>query len=70
MTRDDAPTSGDYESQIEGQRRQIIALREALFWFITRYDTDNPIRTADVHKPYCNCMRCARDYAHKLMSPK
>lgn len=43
-------------------------LRIRLLAFITRYDRDNPMRTADVHDPDCGCMRCERDRAATLLS--
>ena len=43
-------------------------LRVRLLAFITRYDRDNPMRTADVHDPDCGCMRCERDRAATLLS--
>lgn len=43
-------------------------LRIRLLAFITRYDRDNPMRTADFHDPDCGCMRCERDRAATLLS--
>lgn len=55
-----------------GERRKLAAenhqLRVRLLAFITRYDRDNPIRTADFHDPDCGCMRCERDRAATLLS--
>lgn len=61
-------TSGDYESCIEGLRRENHGLRVRLLAFISRYDRDNPIRTADVHDPDCGCMRCERDRSATLLA--
>jgi hypothetical protein len=59
---------GDCESAIEGLRRENHELRVRLLAFISRYDRDNLMRTADFHDPDCGCMRCERDRAATLLA--
>ena len=58
----------EYEHTIEDLRNENHQLRVRLLAFITRYDRDNPMRTADVHDPDCGCMRCERDRAATLLA--
>ena len=50
------------------QKAENHQLRLRLVAFISRYDRDNPMRTADVHDPDCGCMRCERDRAATLLA--
>lgn len=58
----------EYEYTIEGLRNENHQLRVRLLAFITRYDRDNPMRTADVHDPDCGCLRCEHDRAATLLA--
>lgn len=58
----------EYEYTIEALQNERRQLRLRLLAFVSRYDRDNPLRTADVHDPDCGCMRCERDRAAALLA--
>jgi len=33
---------------------------------VAAYEKSNPLRRADFHRPDCECLRCAIDYAHTI----
>ena len=43
-------------------------LRDALVSFVYAYRDANPMRTAEMHKDECKCLRCAHDAAASLLS--
>ena len=58
-------TFRDTERRLRNANHQ---LRIRLLAFISRYDRDHPMRTADVHDPDCGCLRCERDRAATLLA--
>ena len=36
--------------------------------FVAAYDKWNPMRTADMHSPDCDCLRCFRDFAEHVVA--
>lgn len=48
-------------------RAEIERLRAALGWFADEYDRMNFMRSADMHRVDCRCLRCARDNARAAL---
>lgn len=47
---------------------------DTIDWFLARiyrqYQKQNPLRTADIHNPECNCRRCLMDKIKGYLNDK
>jgi len=64
----DQKTESTFRDTERALRNQNHQLRIRLAAFISRYDRDNPMRTADCHDPDCGCLRCERDRSATLLA--
>ena len=57
-------------NEITALRAENERLRAALEWFADEYDRQNFMRSADMHRAECRCLRCARDEARAALEEK
>lgn len=53
----------ELEAKLAAQAEALESARKALEVVVASYRHHNPMRTGDMHKPECSCVRCAIDHA-------